>query len=94
MSVLKTALSVLLASIALAAVLGNARTVFRYINSKRTGSLVPLIGGLSGAGAMLMGPYPHLYRWAWIPLAFDPGSLPMIAVAMVFWLRKVTSSGS
>ncbi|GEM_PF-2268899 len=89
MSTLKTVFCVLLALIALPTMLGNARTTFQYVVSKKTGSLVPVLGGISGAGAMLLAPWSLLNQWAWVPLVLDPGSLPMVAMAVWMWLRRM-----
>ncbi len=38
----------------------NAGTVLRWFVRKKSGSMVPLVGGLVGMGAFLLLPYPAL----------------------------------
>lgn len=47
-------------------------------------SWIPLLGGVVGGAAILLVPIPGCYRWCWVPLLADWGSIPGITYA-VFW---------
>jgi hypothetical protein len=57
--------------------LGNWVTLVGIIVAKRSSSFVPFIGGVLAAIGMLLLPVADLWKWAWIPLIADFGTLPM-----------------
>jgi hypothetical protein len=65
--------ALILAAVATALTLGNAITLARSLFSSRHGSLVPLLGGVSGALALRTCPLEGAWHWAWLPLLLDPG---------------------
>ena len=43
---------------------------------------LPLVGGISGALAVLLCPLAGTNRWAWLPAVLDVGCLPFLAWAL------------
>jgi len=67
----------------------NARLTIGYAFGRiRSGSRVPLVGGCAGCLGLLLGPWPQLRAWCWVPLLLDLGCLPMVAQAAWWWLRE------
>ena len=63
----------------------NAAVVWRgLIKKEKTGSWVPLVGGLFGAVGTANIPVESLQEWWWVPLVVDPGSIPA-AIYLFFW---------
>ena len=59
-----------------------------YIFKKKWTSAVPLIGGIAGALGCVILPTEGSWRFFWIPLLIDWGSLPVILVSLVTSKRK------
>ena len=81
-STLRLATSILLALLSFFTIAGNYA-----IALSRKGSLVPLVGGVSGALAILLWPAPVVHVWFWVPLVIDLGSLPILFMLLV-WLKR------
>lgn len=47
-----------------------------YVKREKTGSWIPLLGGVLGAIALLLIPAAAVNRWWWILLLLDWGCLP------------------
>jgi hypothetical protein len=47
---------------------------------RRSGLIVPFVGGLAGAVAVALWPAAGLWKWCWIPLVIDYGSLPSLFI--------------
>jgi hypothetical protein len=83
-------LAMMLAALSAAAVVGNIGIILRQLFLGRKGvSLVPLVGGLSGALAVLTFPREGLAIWFWIPLALDPGTLILILAPLILLWRHL-----
>ena len=54
----------------------------------RSISRIPLIGGVLGAGAMLLEPNGSLAQWAWLPFILDAGSVPGLLLVVWHLLRR------
>jgi len=54
----------------------------------KSGSLIPLIGGLSGIVACVTLPFPALTHWWWTPLIVDLGSAFLISGTLLFFIRR------
>jgi hypothetical protein len=69
----------------------NAMNFWRGIRGAKTGSSIPLVGGISGAIALSIVPWPAANRWWWLPLFLDYGCAPLLTF-IVFWMlfRKTT----
>lgn len=67
---------------------GNASIVLRGLIQGKSGSPVPLIGGVAGLCAFRLLPYPLLNRWWWTPLVLDLGTVCIAIVAVVFLVRR------
>ncbi len=68
----------------------NWRIVWRNYTKGETGSLIPIIGGLSGAFVIWNLPTTSTVRWFWwIPLVIDCGSIPLLLTTVLFWTRKI-----
>ena len=65
----------LLALISLIAIVNNLRLALQWLAVRKRGSLVPLVGGVCGAVALLIVPNPAARIWWWLPLVLDPGSV-------------------
>jgi hypothetical protein len=80
-----------------AAVLGVAALYLSILNwiilvrrftRPRAPSWIPLIGGLLGAGALLLEPSGRLAPWWWAAFLVDGGWLPgLLSTALAHWLR-------
>ena len=79
----------ILAGISLLAILGNLGTAFHWYTRRSRGSLVPLVGGLTGITACVTLPFPALRHWWWIPLVADPGSVFLVFAMVVFLVEQV-----
>jgi hypothetical protein len=66
----------------------NAGIVWGWFVHKRSGSLVPLIGGLGGLGAFLLLPFGVLNTWWWIPLVADLGTGYLMTATAIFLIRR------
>jgi hypothetical protein len=83
-------LAIVLAVLSAAAVVGNIGIVLWQLFLGRKGiSLVPLVGGLLGALAVLTFPREGLAMWFWIPLVLDPGTLILILAPFVLLWRHL-----
>lgn len=71
--------TILLGAFCLFVVVMNFGCFLTSILRKEHHSVVPFVGGISGCLAMLACPVGQVYRWAWIPLVLDLGSLFMLA---------------
>ena len=58
------------------------------IRGKKTGSSIPLIGGISGAIALSITPWPEANRWWWLPLLLDYGCVPLLTFTAVWILSR------
>jgi hypothetical protein len=83
-------LAIGLAALSASAVLGNLGIIFRQLRLGRKGvSLVPLVGGVSGAIAILAFPREGLGKWAWVPLVLDPGTLFLVLTPLLLLYRRM-----
>lgn len=78
----------LFAGVFLLVALGNLGIALRWYARGESGSLVPLVGGLSGVGACVALPFQTLLHWWWIPLIVDLGSAYLVSATAVFLLRR------
>jgi hypothetical protein len=69
----------------IATVLGNFGIIARWVLFRKTGSLVPLLGGVLGSVALLILPVAAPGRLWWDPFLLDPGC-SWLGVAL---LRKI-----
>ena len=82
-STLRVASSILLGALSFFTILGNY-----LIAARKQGSLVPFVGGVSGALAILLWPAPVVHLWFWIPLVIDLGSFPIVFLALAEAIRR------
>jgi hypothetical protein len=82
-STLQVATSILLGLLSIFTIVGNYA-----IALTRRGSLLPLVGGISGALAILLWPAPGARMWFWVPLLVDLGSLPILSMTLVRLIRR------
>ena len=75
----------LFAGVFLWVALGNLGILLRWYVRGKHGSLIPLVGGLSGIEACFTLPFPTPRHWWWMPLIADLGSAHL-ACAMVLFL--------
>ncbi len=78
----------LFAGLFLLVAVGNLGIALRWYVRGKSGSLVPLLGGLSGIAACVILPFPALRNWWWTPLIADPGSVYLVSTIAVFFMRR------
>jgi hypothetical protein len=78
-------LFLLTCSIALA--VANARILLRWLVLRRKSSIMPFLGGILGVGGVLLLPVHGTNKWFWLPLIFDWGALPTLALAAFYRIR-------
>jgi len=78
----------LFAGIFLCVALGNFRLALRWYLNRKSASLIPLIGGLSGIAACFTLPFTVLRHWWWTPLIVDLGSAYLATATLVFFVRR------
>jgi hypothetical protein len=86
---LQTFLFVLLLFVAVTVSLSNWATAVNAIVTKKSGSVIPLIGGGSGAIAFGIGPSDALRSFWWIPLLVDLGCAWLLFFGVVFVLTRI-----
>jgi hypothetical protein len=88
-----TASVILLLFFALNAFL-NAMNLWRKVRAKKTSSSVPLVGGISGAIALSIIPWPAAHQWWWLPLFLDYGCAPLLTLTVVWIFFRICSNKS
>ena len=84
----RLAASCLLAAFATLAIVANWTIVVRSARSDDyRASFIPLVGGIAGAGGLLLCPFDQVHSFWWIPLTLDWGSGLGLIAAPVFYLR-------
>lgn len=68
-------IAAVVALLGLSCIVVNFVIIFRYLRHQKTSSLVPLVGGVLFAVGMVMTLQRDVCRWAWVPLAIDPGGV-------------------
>lgn len=71
----------------LGCLVGNHGLLIRYAVKKKTASMIPFIGGLVGAGALILLPVQGARQYWWVPLILDPGSL-LLGVMLLLGGRR------
>lgn len=69
----------------LGAIAANAATLGGYLLRRQRGSMIPILGGLAGSGALLLMPIDVVSTYWWVPLLVDPGC--GLWVFMLVWDR-------
>jgi hypothetical protein len=73
----------------------NAVNFLRGIRGARASSSVPLVGGVLGAIALSIMPWPAANRWWWLPLLLDYGCAPLLTFIVVWILfRRITKKSA
>jgi hypothetical protein len=80
--------SALLAFLGGVAIVGNYSIAILWCVRRKRASMIPLLGGVFFAGAMLILPLPAVGRWAWIPLVADLGCVPLFGGCVYHYLLK------
>jgi hypothetical protein len=76
-----------LALVGAAIAAGNWTILIRWFARRKHGSLIPALGGLLLAAAMLLVPTMRAKHYVWLPLIVDPGCLYLLACGVVFVLK-------
>ena len=63
-------------------VVGHISSIISIISRGESASLIPFIGGIAGAFAVLICPVEGIWRWFWLPPLLDLGTLAMLAVML------------
>ncbi|MDA7521686.1 hypothetical protein N8606_01760 [Akkermansiaceae bacterium] len=56
---------------------GNWITLIGVLVTKGSSSFVPLVGGVLAAIGLLILPIDCIWKWAWVPLVTDFGTIPL-----------------
>lgn len=76
-------------AIMLGCMAANLATLYGYLTKRERGSMIPLVGGASGAVAIAFGPFGAAAGYWWLPLVVDPGSLIwLVATARSFFSKS------
>ncbi len=54
------------------------------IRRQHAPSVVPILGGIFGVGALLAAPIPVVHAWWWLPLLLDWGGLPGLFTSLIW----------
>lgn len=65
-----------------------------HILKRKWASAVPLVGGLASSIGLACLPISGIWRYAWIPFFIDWGSVPVIAISLIFSLKRLGTSKS
>jgi hypothetical protein len=79
--------AVLLGLFAAYCIVVNAMILVMQLRGRHI-SFLPLLGGIAGAGAMLIEPSGTLRAWCWLPFVVDLGSLPYVLGVGFFFAKR------
>ena len=75
--------------ISLSIVVGNwGIFVNNYILRKQWSSAIPFLGGIVGAVGVALLPIAGIWKFAWLPLVLDWGSIPVVVVSLFLAARR------
>ena len=57
--------------------------VNNHILKKKWASAVPFVGGIAGSLGLLLLPVSENWKYAWIPLLVDWGSIPVVFISLI-----------
>jgi len=57
--------------------------VQNHIVKKKWSSCIPLLGGIGGCVGLCLLPIPGIWKFSWIPLIVDWGSVPVLVTAWI-----------
>lgn len=83
MTAVRTTTFGILAVPALGVIVLNWMVVWRWVfHRRRTGSWIPLLGGLAGSLGILISPSPVIHAYWWVPLLLDWGCVPGMTITL------------
>jgi len=74
------------------AFVANSFAVINYAVKRRHVSAIPLVGGIAGALALVVLPFPKANGYWWVPLIIDYGTAPMMAFFFISRIRDSVRS--
>jgi len=80
---LRLILAVLLLLFGSISIIGNWVLIYSFYFQKKTGSLIPLIGGIFSFVGLLVLPINGIWKLSWIPLFIDIGCFPMVFMSFI-----------
>jgi hypothetical protein len=86
----RTIISLALLTVAGVFTFVNAGIICRWMFTGKKSSVIPVIGGISGALGLFAIPFEGFAKWWWIPLFTDMGSIPNLLVVVWHLLPKKT----
>ena len=87
-SLLRIVLAAILFLVSGGCIVGNWIIPVRFITKHERASLIPLVGGVAGASAVIICPSSSLDWYWWVPLVADLGCVPALLMLGVFLLRN------
>lgn len=83
---MKSILFILFSVIFLGCSAANGNVLVVFLTRRRTGSMIPLLGGLAGLGAALIAPWPSFHQFWWVALLIDAGTIYWL-IMLIFHRR-------
>lgn len=62
--------------------------VNNHVVKKKWTSAIPFVGGIAGMLGMICIPVNGLWKYCWLPILIDWGSVPVVVVALISRMRK------
>lgn len=62
--------------------------VNNHVIKKKWTSAIPFVGGIAGTLGLICIPVSGLWRFCWLPILIDWGSVPVVVVALISKIRR------
>ena len=72
---MRLVLTILLTGVFVACAAANAKVLISFLTRQRTGSMLPLLGGVAGVGAAVLSPFDVMHKLWWMALLLDAGTV-------------------
>lgn len=79
----RLALSILLACVFVGCAAANGKVLASFLVRRQAGSMLPLMGGVTGVGAALISPVEVVHKLWWMPLLLDAGTAWWLIFSLV-----------
>jgi hypothetical protein len=61
----------------------NGKVLVDFVTRQQRGSMIPVLGGVSGLLAALIAPWPTIHQLWWVPVLIDAGTIYWLIVLFV-----------